>query len=160
MACFKETHRQYGEAYLRRHDVSGIELCVGRTPEIIHLAQACVAVSGSVGLELLYHGTPSIVLYRIGRLDLKVCRYFMTSRYISLVNLLADREVFPEFLTDRCEAVPIAEHVLRWLNDPTAAAAARAELAALRRRVAEPGACDRAARFMLQTLRQPMPLAA
>src|SRR5262249_20715997 len=112
VACFKPAHRAHVEAYLRRHPLPCVEPCVGRTPEIIHLAHACVAVSGSVGLELLYRGKPSVVLYRIRRLDLKVCNLFKTSRYISLVNLLAGKELFPEYLTDRCEAEAIAGHLL------------------------------------------------
>jgi lipid-A-disaccharide synthase len=105
-----------------------------------------------VGLELLYRGKPSVVVYRIGRLDLKLCRLFKTSRHISLVNLLADKELFPEFLTDRCEAAAMSDQMLRWLNDPAAYAALCDELAALRGRVAEPGACERAGQFVLDVL--------
>jgi lipid-A-disaccharide synthase len=129
-----------------------IEVHVGRTPEIIHLAHACLAVSGSVGLELLYHGKPTVVVYRISRLDMKVCNFFKTSRYISLVNLLADKELFPEYLTDRCEAEAISSHILRWLQDKTAWEATRRELLTLRHAVAEPGACERAAQFVLDAV--------
>jgi lipid-A-disaccharide synthase len=108
-----------------------------------------------VGLELLHHNKPSVVVYRIRSFDLRVCRRFITSRYISLVNLLAEKELFPEFLTDRCEAEGIAEKVLGWLNDPAAYAATCNELAALRRRVAAPGACERAARYVLEVLERP-----
>jgi lipid-A-disaccharide synthase len=151
VACFQPAQRRYVESRLKGCPVP-IEACAGRTPEIIHLAHACVAVSGSVGLELLYQGKPSVVVYRIGRLDLRVCRLFKTSPYISLVNLLAGKELFPEFLTDRCEAEAISAHVLHWLSDPAAYEAVRGELAALRERVAEPGACARAAGFLLQAL--------
>jgi lipid-A-disaccharide synthase len=150
-ACYKDSQRDYIERYLRGHGVR-IEAHVGRTPEIIHLARACVAVSGSVGLELLYRVKPTVVVYRIGKLDLKVCRWFMTSRYISLVNLLAGRELFPEFLTDRCEAGAVGGHVLRWLDDPAAYEQVCRELADLRARVARPGACERAARYILNAL--------
>ena len=63
--------------------------------------------------------------------------------------MLAGAELFPEFLTDRCEAEAIAEHILRWLNEPEAYQTLRAQLAELRAKVAEPGACERAARFVL-----------
>lgn len=150
-ACFKPAHREQIDAYLRKHPVP-IETHVGRTPEIIRLSQACMAVSGSVGLELLYHLKPTVVLYRIGRLDLKVCNYFKTSRFISLVNLIADRELFPEFLTNRCEAEPMSQHVLRWLNDDRACADKRLELKILRDQVAERGACEKAARAVLAAI--------
>lgn len=150
VASFKESQREQVNAYLKSYPfVLPIEAHVGRTAEIIRLSHSCMAVSGSVGLELLYHLKPSTVVYRIGQIDLKVCRLFKNTRFISLVNLIADREVFPEFLTDRCEAEAMSGHVLRWLNDPAAYEAAKLELRALRERVAEPGACDKAARAVL-----------
>jgi lipid-A-disaccharide synthase len=151
IACYKPAHQQYIDDRLRGKGLP-VETHVGRTPEIIALAHACLAVSGSVGLELLYRLKPSAVVYRIGKLDLKVCRLFKTSPFISLVNLLAGKELFPEFLTDRCEAAALGEHVLRWLTDAECYAGVCAELDALRARVAEPGACDRAATYLLQAL--------
>ncbi len=152
VACYKPAHLHHVQAYLSGCGLSYIEPCVGRTPEIIHLAHACVAVSGSVSLELLYQGKPSVVVYRISRYEVLLCRLFQKSRYISLVNLLADKELFPEFLTPRCEAAAIGEQVLRWLNDPAAYEAVSTELRALRERVAEPGACERAAAYLLDVL--------
>jgi lipid-A-disaccharide synthase len=149
VACFKEAHAHHVGACLQRKALP-IAVHVGRTPEIIHLARACIAVSGSVGLELLYQGKPSVIVYRIRSLDLRVCRWFKKSPHISLVNLLAEKEIVPEFLSDRCEAGPISAHIVRWLNDPVAYEGVCGELASLRKRVAEPGACERAARFILE----------
>ena len=101
-------------------------------------------------------GRPAVVLYRISWLDLFVGRRFQTCRYISLVNLLADRELFPEYLTCRCESRAISAHVLRWLNDRAAYETVCRELAELRRRVAAPGACDRAAAYLLEALARPL----
>jgi lipid-A-disaccharide synthase len=153
VACFKDAHRQRVEAAVRDLALP-LEACTRHTPEIIQLAHACIAVSGSVGLELLYHGKPSAVVYLIRSLDVCVYRMVTTTRYISLVNLLAEKEVFPEFLTDRCQAEAIAGHVLRWLNDGAAYATLCEELAELRQRVAAPGACERAGRFILDVLSQ------
>lgn len=150
VACFQASHEKTVRDWLSRHPLACVEPCLGRTPEIIHLSHSCMAVSGSVGLELLYQGKPSVVLYRVGPLALRVGRLFMNSPYISLVNLLAERELFPELLTSRCEAAAASGHVLRWLNDPAAYTTLRNELAALRERVAEPGACQRAAEYILR----------
>ena len=60
------------------------------------------------------------------------------------VYLLAGRELFPEYPTDRCESEAIGGHLLRWLNDTAAYADITGQMAELRRRVAEPGACERA----------------
>ncbi|HYV36248.1 MAG TPA: lipid-A-disaccharide synthase [Gemmataceae bacterium] len=151
VANFKDSQRQTTDAELAGQGLA-VETFVGRTPEIIKAARACIAVSGSVGLELLYHGTPSTVVYKISPLDLWVTKKFKTSPYISLVNLLAEKELFPEFMTARCEAEAIAGHVLTWLNDEVKYRQIRQELASLRQRVASPGACDRTAGYILQKL--------
>lgn len=160
VACFKSSHQHHVVSYLNRLAAKRggalaalpVQVCVQRTPEIIELAHSCIAVSGSVGLELLYRTRPSIVLYRIRRIDLKVCKLFLTTPYISLVNMLAGSELFPEFLTDRCEAEAIARQILRWLDEPEIYQRIRERLAELRAKVAEPGACERAARFVLSKL--------
>ncbi len=148
-ACFKESQRQSVTDYVAGRGLP-METFVGRTPEIIELSHACIAVSGSVGLELLYRTKPTVVVYRIGRLDLKVCNYFKQSRFISLVNLLADDEVFPEFLTDRCRAAEMSEHVVNWLSDSVAYTRTCERLSKLRQKVCTRGACARAADYIIE----------
>jgi lipid-A-disaccharide synthase len=152
-ACLKPEHRRRAEELVRGGNLP-IEAHAGKTPEIIHVAHSCIAVSGSVGLELLYRGKPSVVVYRQNPVGIAAARLLMRCPYISLVNLLAGKELFPEFLTSRCEAEGMAKHVLHWLDEPSAHKAVREELAALRERVAEPGACDRAAAFTLEVMRK------
>ena len=131
-----------------------IEIHAGRTPELIRLARVAWAVSGSVGLELMVEALPSVVLYKIRRFDLWVASFFIKSRYISLVNLLADTELFPEYLTWRDVSDDLVRWALSWLDDPTARNEARAALATLRYHVARPGASDRAAERIVSWLGQ------
>jgi lipid-A-disaccharide synthase len=150
VACLQAEHaRQVAQ----QADATGlpVEVHAGRTPEIIHLAHSCLAVSGSVSLELLYRGKPSVMLYRHDWLHIALAHLLMRCEYITLVNLLAGRELFPEYFAVRCVAPELAGHVLRWLDDRNAYEALRGELAVLRHRVAEPGACARAARAILET---------
>jgi lipid-A-disaccharide synthase len=97
---------------------------------------------------------PSVVLYKIRRFDLWLASYFIKSRYISLVNLLADTEVFPEYLTWRDVSDDLVRWALTWLDDPTARHEARESLATLRYHVARPGASDRAAERIVSWLGQ------
>ncbi len=128
------------------------EVHVGRTPEIIEAADACVAVSGSVGLELMSRLKPAVVVYKITSIARVISRPFITCRYISLVNLLAGDEVYPEFLTTRDDSAAVARHVTDWLTRPAAREAVVTRLRELRARAAVPGACDRAAEFLLADL--------
>ena len=44
-----------------------MEIHTGKTPELVHAADCCMAVSGSVSLELLYHTKPTVILYWVTR---------------------------------------------------------------------------------------------
>jgi lipid-A-disaccharide synthase len=137
-----------------------LEVHDGRTPEIIELAHSCIAVSGSVSLELLFRAKPTVVLYHVNRGGMVLSWLFQKVPFIALPNLLAKRELFPEFLTSGCRAEGMANYIVTWLNDAAAYDRLCAELAALRDRVAIPGACARAARSVLDAITTEAPLAA
>ena len=148
VAAFSERHAVSIRAMMGASDFP-LEVHVGRTPEVIELAEACVAVSGSVSLELMHRAKPTVIVYRMSPLSLWLARTLVKLRYFTLVNLLAGEELFPEFATSRDESAGIAAHIAGWLNNPQERAALSARIAALRDRVAVPGACDRAAEFLL-----------
>ncbi|HTU94180.1 MAG TPA: lipid-A-disaccharide synthase [Gemmataceae bacterium] len=156
VACLRDQQRRQVEERLSSLELP-IEVHAGRTPEIIHLAHCCLAVSGSVSLELLYRGKPSAILYRHNWTGIALAHLLKSVRYITLVNLLADKELFPEYFGRSCPAEALADHALRWLNDRSAYEALCGELAVLRERVAVPGACDRAAEAVLGMMRQQGP---
>jgi lipid-A-disaccharide synthase len=152
-ACLKPEHREQLATAAGRVGLP-VEAHAGRTPEIIHLAHSCLAVSGSVSLELLHACTPSVILYKLNWYGMTLSTLFQRCRYISLPNLLAGRELFPEFLTTGCPAEQMAGHILHWLDHPHAYQGLRGELANLRDCVAVPGACDRAAAEVLACIGQ------
>lgn len=151
VAAFKESQAETCHAAFAGRNLP-VEVVVQRTPEVIAAATACAAVSGSVGLELMARHVPTVVIYRMNGLMLRLVRRLLTVRYISLVNLLADEEIYPEYKTSGTDPAPVADPILRWLNDPAAHAATVAKLRALTARVAVPGACDRAADLLLDRL--------
>jgi lipid-A-disaccharide synthase len=156
VACLLDRHKALVEAIVAGSgpwSTLPIEIHAARTPELIRLADVAWAVSGSVGLELMMEALPSVVLYKVNRFDLLIARPFIKARYISLVNLLADAEVMPEYLTESDVSGELADLAGRWLSDPRERARAGSALAALRDRVAEPGASDRAALAIVEALR-------
>lgn len=143
-------HQADAAAEMARGANLPIEFHVGRTPEIIELATCCLSVSGSVSLEMMYRLKPAVILYRVTPLFSFAAQYiFMRTRFITLVNLLADREVYPEFPSCRDQSEAVVPHLLKWLNDPAARTECVDQLRAVRAEVARPGACDRAAEYLL-----------
>ncbi|HZW29840.1 MAG TPA: lipid-A-disaccharide synthase [Isosphaeraceae bacterium] len=161
VACLHDRHRAMVERMIAessdgegRPSPAPIEVHAGRTPELIRLARVAWAVSGSVGLELMVEALPTVVLYKVKRFDLWVARPFIKARYISLVNLLAEEEVFPEYLTWRDVSGELVRWALAWLDDSEARERATRSLETLRRRVAQPGASDRGADCIVTWLRR------
>src|SRR5439155_12742268 len=99
------------EAAMREHNLQA-DVHVGRMSDVLSAADAVIAVSGSVGLELLHHGVPSAIVYRVNPLYRAIAQRVLNVPYISIVNLLAGHELFPEFLTWRDQSAAIAERIL------------------------------------------------
>jgi lipid-A-disaccharide synthase len=128
---------------------------VGKTPEIIELAECCLMVSGSVSLELLARKTPAVVTYRIGPLMRLLSFILLRCKYVTLPNLFADRELMPEFVYTGSPASSIRQvtNVFRvWLGDRQQLAEKTAELTELRERYFQTGATGRTAEAILKRL--------
>ncbi len=154
VACLREKHATRVKELIRESklDLPRLEIHHGWTPELLRLADVALSVSGSVSLELMAEALPTAILYKVNRIDLVIARPFIKSRFITLVNLLADDEIMPEYLTDRDVSRELSGRVLRWLNEPAELQRTTAELAALRDRVAAPGTSERAADLIVSTL--------
>jgi lipid-A-disaccharide synthase len=145
-----------------------IEVHLRRTPELIHLAECCIAVSGSVSLELLYQAKPTVIVYSVGRFAYCLQAKFRRVKYITLVNLITAKELFPsdlrpydptsaedaavlfpEYLTCEDRSADLAAHVLRWLGDEAERMRLVERLAQLKAEVGHGGAASRAADYIL-----------
>lgn len=87
---------------------------------------AALAKSGTVTLELALSGVPMLVTYKMHPLTMKIMRSMMRAPYVTIVNLLLEQEIIPEFLQEQCKASVLAPALLQLLQDEQAAAAQRA----------------------------------
>jgi lipid-A-disaccharide synthase len=151
IAAFKPHQAEFARRLIAESGLA-VEVFVDRTPELIQLATCVMACSGSVSLELLYHKKPTVILYWVTRFAFWVQGLFNKARYITLVNLLAGRELFPEYLTCDDKSASIAAHIVRWLVDDNRREELEAELAKLKARVARGGASHTTAEYILNEL--------
>jgi lipid-A-disaccharide synthase len=91
-------------------------------------ANAALAASGTVTTELALSGTPMVVGYKVGWLTYVLALPLMNVRYITLVNVLLDREAVPEYLQAKCTPEALAGAVVALLTDRNAALHERADL--------------------------------
>ena len=125
-------------------DPGRLELLRGDPIPVFAAADAALAKSGTTTLEAALADVPMVVAYKVHPLTWLMFQRLRTVQWVSLVNLVAEREVVPEMLQDRAEAAPLAE-ALRPLLDPRdpATVAQREGLALVRERLGEPGATTR-----------------
>ena len=113
--------------------------------------EALIAASGTATLEAALIGTPTIVTYKVSKITYVLAKAFVKIPYISLSNLILNKELFPELLQHAADGENIASRALQWLDPPADASplqAIRSELQSLRMQMGEPGAADRAARII------------
>ena len=149
VACYKPAHKTFCEQAIAEQAAGlPIQLHLGRTSEIIDAADACIAVSGSVSLELLARRCPTTMLYKLSLFTWTTAAFLLTTPYITLPNVLAGREVMPEHKFVRREHVhaeALAADVHEWLADDAMRAAKVAELDAIAQQVVRPGGTAAAA---------------
>jgi lipid-A-disaccharide synthase len=125
-------------------DPCGAEIIRGETSQLLAAADAALVKSGTTTLEAALAGTPMVVAYKVHPVTYRVFQRVRTVEWVSLVNLVAGREVVPELLQDRAEAAPLAD-ALRPLLDPAnpRTLAQHEGFALVRLRLGEPGATTR-----------------
>ena len=124
-----------------------IDIHVGRTREILAASDVALSVSGSVSLELLDYRLPSVIVYRLQRrfMEYVLMPLFLRAKYITLVNLMADRMIYPEFVGCADRSTAMADQIVTWLERPLERQRVVEELTLLRRQFATPGATAKAA---------------
>ncbi|MFO1066643.1 MAG: lipid-A-disaccharide synthase [Pirellulales bacterium] len=132
-----------------------IDFVVGRTSEVIQLADCALMKSGSVSLELMARGTPAVVTYHAGRTLYAFGRCVSNLNSMTLPNIIAGRTVMPEFLavgSTKKTIYQLTETMDRMLGDEAFRASHRDQLLELARQYAQPGAAKKAGEAIAQYL--------
>ena len=89
----------------------------GETYALLSHATVALVTSGTATLETALLGVPQVVCYKtpVGHLIRWAFNHIIQCRFISLVNLVADREVVPELFADRFSVASIRRELNRIL---------------------------------------------
>ena len=122
-----------------------MELQTGGLHELLSRADLAISKSGTISLECAFFGVPAVILYKVSWPEYPVMRSFATVKYIAMPNLLADEEVFPEFIQSAATPGNISRAALEILRSPSRQAAVKTKLAKIVNSLGPPGASGRAA---------------
>lgn len=90
-------------------------------------ADAALAASGTVSLELAAADTPMVIGYDMSWLSRRIISRMLLTDTVTLVNLVSGTRVVPEFIGDACRPEPMARALLDVLADPGPQRVAMAE---------------------------------
>lgn len=132
-----------------------VRLVTDRRFEALALCEAGIVKSGTGSLEMAALGVPHVLAWAGARLTWWVGRNVARVKFVGLPNLIAGRQVVPEFLQGAARPERIAPPIVTWLTNPDARAEAAGELALVRDALGPPGFAHRAARAALEALGVP-----
>lgn len=146
------------EAYYEKF-ISGtnVMLMKDQTYALLSHSAAALVTSGTATLETALLDVPQVVCYEtpVPHLIRFAFNHIIQVKYISLVNLIADREVVQELLADRFTVDNIAGELNRLLNNMSYRAKMLQDYADIRHRLGDDIAPDQAAKMMIRLLKTP-----
>jgi lipid-A-disaccharide synthase len=126
-----------------------LEIQVGSLPEALTAADLAIASTGTVTMECAFFGVPTVTLYKTSWLTYQVARRIVTVKSLTMPNLLANEEIFPEFVQDAATPGNITGAALDLLQNESRRIQIKVWLAAIVSALGEPGASTRAAAAIL-----------
>ena len=130
-----------------------LEVRVGGLPESLVEANVAIASTGTVTTECAYFGVPTVALYKTSWSTYQIARRIVKVKYLAMPNLLANEEVFPEFIQAAARPENIARAALELLRDEGRRARVKSRLAEIVAALGGPGATRRAAQVIVETLK-------
>jgi len=120
---------------------------------VVAKACDCIAVaSGTATLELALLDVPMVVVYKLNPINYAIMRRLIKIPYISLVNIVAEREVCKELVQATATAKAVSEELEKLLSDEDYLQTQRTGLLEVREQMGEPGASGRVAKIMRSLL--------
>lgn len=130
--------------------LDNIDVQVGGLAEALSKARVAIASSGTVTMECAYFRVPTVVLYRTSWSTHALGRRFIKVKFLAMPNLLANEQIYPEFIQNDANAPNLAGAALELMQDEKLRAVIQSKLDSVIGALGETGASDRAARYITE----------
>ncbi|MHC4211497.1 MAG: lipid-A-disaccharide synthase [Planctomycetota bacterium] len=140
----------------RRNSVfpTGLHMITGTTDAVIAWCDLALAVSGTVTLDITAHRKPMVGVYKTGLASWLLARLLIRSPHRLLPNIIAEREIVPEFVPYLGGPARIVRQVSRILLDSKRGAVQAEELHRVCLRFANHDPAAEAARAIVELVRE------
>jgi lipid-A-disaccharide synthase len=143
------------------HIPADLDLQAGNLGGALAGADVAIASTGTVMLECAHFGVPTVALYKTSSINFWIGKRLVQVKFLAMPNLLADEEVYPEFIQDAATSGNLARSALELLDNTARRAAIQSKLSTIVQALGPPGASIRAAEAIVSLLEsEPRPLRA
>ncbi len=136
--------------FAKLYPMDGVHLVKDATYELMDHSEFAFVTSGTATLETACFGTPMFVVYRTSWLTYLIGRLLVRVRNIGLVNLVAGRQIVPEFIQHALSVKNLVREAVSLLSNEERLQNMRAELSKLKNLLGTVGASKRVAERVLQ----------
>jgi lipid-A-disaccharide synthase len=143
-----EIGRMSGTSSLRER----VRIVTGDTAGTMQRACVGLVASGTATLEAAYFRLPFVLVYKVSWPTYFAARLVLKTKYLGMPNVLAGREIIPEFIQHEARPKTIAKAVLKLMNDQAAREMMSSEFDAIIAKLGESGASATAARAVVDEL--------
>ncbi len=133
---------------------ANVQIVFGQTYQLLQQSSAAVVNSGTATLETALIGIPQVVVYhvKLGILGYLAKNIFIKLNYISLVNIVAEKEVVKELIAHLFTTKNVAGELEKLLNDKNYRKTMLEDYAKIKITLGETGAAKRTAEKMVDYL--------
>jgi lipid-A-disaccharide synthase len=128
---------------------SDTEIQIGNLPQALAEADVAIASTGTVTVECAFFGVPTVTLYKTSWCTYQIAKRIVTVKSLTMPNILAGEEVFPEFVQNAATPKNIARAALELLENEPHRIQIKKRLAEVVSSLGGPGANTRAATAIL-----------
>src|SRR5690606_9752945 len=93
-----------------------VRLVAGQSQQVMTASDAVLMASGTASLEAMLLKKPMVIAYKLAPLSFWLLRRLVRVPYIGLPNLLAGKELVPEFIQDDATVDAISRSLLTYFN--------------------------------------------
>ncbi|MFL5762820.1 MAG: lipid-A-disaccharide synthase [Bacteroidia bacterium] len=141
----KEYYMEFMEGY-------DVPVVFGQTYGLLKHSRAALVTSGTATLETALFGIPEVVCYKGGKISYLIAKRLIKVKYISLVNLIMDREIVKELIQDELNENNLKKELDKILSGP-AREKMLGDFDALKKKLGGTGASAVTAKLMLSYLK-------
>jgi lipid-A-disaccharide synthase len=128
-----------------RAEQAGVEIQIGNLPDVLAQADLAITKTGTVTMECAFFGVPAVTIYKKSFLGLAMALGIVMVKSLTMPNLMAGAEVYPEYLQDAATPENVAIAALELLRNEPRRQKIKAQLAQIIASLGERGANRRAA---------------